>query len=287
MNKDHPIIKLTEKIHLLRIDFEILLGPEKKIPRFVNVLIIFGEKITLIDTGTKQSEDIIFNYILQNGRNYLDINTIILSHAHPDHIGSAARIKELTGCKVLAHRDEIPWIQNIELQNQERPVPGFLNLVGSSVMVDAALSDGQALAIDQNIHLKIIHSPGHSKGSINIFFLEDRILFTADSLPLKNDIPNYDNYPELIHTLEKIKNNDEYQVLVSSWTPPMKGRDEIMNLIRDGEEYLERIDRVVKGIYSGTEPEPLFFCKSAVVQLGLPPFLANPLVDKTFRSHLN
>lgn len=71
-------MKLTDTIHLLQIDFEITLGPGKKLPRFVNVILILGDRITLIDT-------------------------VILSHAHPDHMGSAARIKELTGCRILEH----------------------------------------------------------------------------------------------------------------------------------------------------------------------------------------
>ena len=54
-------MKLTDKIHLLQIDFEIILGPDKKIPRFVNVILILGNNITLIDTGVKGSEKII-NY---------------------------------------------------------------------------------------------------------------------------------------------------------------------------------------------------------------------------------
>jgi glyoxylase-like metal-dependent hydrolase (beta-lactamase superfamily II) len=96
-------MKLTEKIHLLKIDFEIALSPEKKLPRFVNVLILIGEKITLIDTGVKGSEKVIFDYLQKQKRDFSDINKIILSHSHPDHIGSVARIKELTNCKVFAH----------------------------------------------------------------------------------------------------------------------------------------------------------------------------------------
>lgn len=49
-------MKLTASIHILRIDFEITLGPGRTIPRFVNVILILGEKITLIDTGVKGSE---------------------------------------------------------------------------------------------------------------------------------------------------------------------------------------------------------------------------------------
>lgn len=46
-------MKITNNIHQLRIDFNIQLSPDKIIPRFVNVIIIFGEKLTLIDTGVK------------------------------------------------------------------------------------------------------------------------------------------------------------------------------------------------------------------------------------------
>lgn len=49
-------MKLTEKIHLLRLDFQINLNPQIKIDRFVNCIIVFGEKITLIDTWSNYYE---------------------------------------------------------------------------------------------------------------------------------------------------------------------------------------------------------------------------------------
>jgi len=55
-------MKLTDKIHLLQIDFEIAITPDKKIARSVNVIIIFWDKITLIDTGVKGSKEQIFAY---------------------------------------------------------------------------------------------------------------------------------------------------------------------------------------------------------------------------------
>lgn len=126
-------MKLTEKIHLLRIDFEITLSAEKKLARFVNVILIFGDKITLIDTGVRGSEEKIVAYIKEHNRKVSDIETIILSHSHTDHIGSANKFKELTNCKILEHQSEAAWIENIDLQNKERPIPGFYNLVDHSV----------------------------------------------------------------------------------------------------------------------------------------------------------
>ncbi|HUI28858.1 MAG TPA: MBL fold metallo-hydrolase [Candidatus Acidoferrales bacterium] len=279
-------MRLTEKLHLLKIDFEIELSPAKKLPRFVNVLIIFGDRITLIDTGVKGSEEKIFAYIEENNRKFSEIAAVILSHSHPDHIGSAARIKELTGCDVLAHRDEISWIENIEIQNKERPVPGFFNLVDRSIKVDRSLSGGEILKADSDVTLRIIHSPGHSKGSVNIHFDEDKILFTADSIPLKNDIPNYDDYFALMRSLERIRTSSNYSTLLTSWTPPLTSSLEIKNLIDEGESYMLRLDDAVRTTYTGKESTPLSFCRTVIQQLGLPPFLVSPVVDKAFRSHL-
>jgi hydroxyacylglutathione hydrolase len=279
-------MKLTDKIHMLQIDFEIMLGSEKKLPRFVNVLIILGEKITLIDTGVKGSEGKIFAYIRALDREPSEIQSIILSHAHPDHIGSAARIKELTGCKVFAHPFEKEWIENIDVQNTQRPIPGFLGLVNRSVKVDGELSDGQIFAADEDIPLEIIHSPGHSKGSLNLF-LKDRLLFTADSIPLKNDFPNYDSYPDLIQSLDKIKEKRRYSILLTSWTPPLNDMFEAYGLMGEGEEYLKRIDTMVKKNYKQAETEPLSCCRATIEQLGLPSFMANQVSDRAFRSHLD
>lgn len=279
-------MKLTDNIHLLQIDFEITLSPEKKLPRFVNVILIFGDKITLIDTGVKGSEEKIIAYIEQNNRSLSEIETVILSHSHPDHIGSARKIKELTNCLIFAHENETEWIENIDLQNKERPVPGFYNLVDQSVKIDRRLEGGEELKVDSDVTLEIIHAPGHSKGSLNILFREDRILFTADSIPLKNDIPNYDNYAELMNSLKTIKAHDSYNVLLTSWTPALTTFSEIDNLISDGEEYMIKINRIVRETYAGEETEPFMLCRRTIEKLGLPPFLVTPVVDRAFRGHL-
>lgn len=277
-------MKLTEKIHLLQIDFEIVLGPEKRLPRFVNVIIIFSNEIILIDTGVKGSDKIISEYIRQQNRDINEIGTVILSHSHPDHIGNAAKIKEITGCKILAHQAEKEWIENIELQNSQRPVPGFFNLADRSVKIDEFISDKQEIIVEDELTMKFIHSPGHSKGSLNIQFIEDRILFTADSIPLKNDIPNYDSYIDLINSLTSIRNNDQYDMLLTSWTAPFRDRKSVSAFIDDGEEYMKHIDNTVKECYSVLSN--MEACKCTVDKLGLPPFMVNPIVDKAFRSHL-
>ena len=280
-------MRLTKTIHQLTLNFNIQIGPDKILPRTVNTLLIFGEKITLIDSGVKGCEEEIFSYIKSNGRSTDEIETLILSHSHPDHIGSAARIKELTGCRVLAHPAEQHWIENIDLQEKERPVPGFKSLVDEPVSIDQFLVDGDSLTPAPGTTIEVIHTPGHSAGLLSLLLREDQILFTGDAIPLKNDIPNYDNFIELKQSLRKISEKIYYKTLLTSWTPVRTNQQEINSLIADGENFLNQIDQVVNKAYIGLEDQPFLHCSKAVASLGLPPFLVTPVVDKAFRSHFN
>lgn len=91
---------------------------------------------------------------------------------------------------------------------------------------------------------------------------------------------------DLMESLSAIKGNEQYRLLLTSLTPPVSGLSEIETIIKDGEEYLYKIDETVKKIYSGVESEPFMFCRKALESLSLPPFLVTPIVDKAFRSHL-
>lgn len=279
-------MRLAEKIHILKHDFEIMLGPDQKISRFVNSLIIFWEEITLVDSGVKTSFDNIFSYIRKNQRDPSEISTLILSHSHPDHIGSAMKIKRMTGCKILAHEAEKDWMEDLELQQRQRPVPGFLNLADESVILDGFLHQDQELLADEHVTLRIMHSPGHSRGSLNIQFIEDKLFFTADSIPVMNDIPNYEDYGDLIKSLSAIQRNTDFDILITSWTSPLDEKDKIIHLLKDAESYLRQLDDSVRYNYTGIEKTPLEFCSKVIEELGLPEFYINPIVDKAFRTHI-
>jgi hydroxyacylglutathione hydrolase len=278
-------MEITKKIHLLRIDFSVQIAPDKSLPRFVNSLIIFGDSITIIDSGVKDSYKLIYDYIEQQKRKIDEIKTLILSHAHPDHIGSAKKIKTDTGCKVLGHALEKDWIENIDLQFKLRPVPGFYSLVAEPVELDELLTGGKVLKLDKDIEIRIINTPGHSKGSFSILFQEDSILFTADSIPLANDIPTYDNFRDVKESVQIIRSIKNYTTLLSSWTPPLNDQDEILKLFNNGEHYLNRLDSAVKEYYSRNEFNALENCKKVIQALGLPPLFVTPLVDRAFRTH--
>ncbi|MCK9181703.1 MAG: MBL fold metallo-hydrolase [Fibrobacteraceae bacterium] len=279
-------MEITKKIHLLKIDFSVQITPEISLPRFVNVLILFGNSITVIDSGVKNSYPFIYDYIQKQGRKISEIKTLILSHAHPDHIGSASKIKKDTGCKIIGHLNEKSWIENIDEQYKMRPVPGFYGLVDESVKLDTVLTGGESLTFDDDIHAKIINTPGHSKGSFSILFKDDSVLFTADSLPVENDIPTYDNFKELKKTIQNIKSIPDYKTLLSSWMSPLEDKANIVSFIEKGDQYLDRLDSCVKKHYSDKEEKPLDNCAKVIHELGLPVTFVTPLVDRAFKTHV-
>jgi glyoxylase-like metal-dependent hydrolase (beta-lactamase superfamily II) len=197
-------MQITKHIHAIKIPFQIAIGPGIKVDRFVYVYLIYGKKIYLIDTGVATSEKMIFDYIRKTGRNPEDISLIVLTHSHPDHIGALHEIKRATGCTIAAHHGERSWIEDVEQQQRERPVPGFHSLVGGSVLIDRILENGDILDLD-GIRLEVFHTPGHSRGSISLLLPEDRALFTGDAIPLAKDLPIYDDVLASVRSIKKIK----------------------------------------------------------------------------------
>ena len=150
---------MVPKIHPLTIDFYVT----PAIKRYVIVYLIEGESCYLIDSGVDGAEETIEDYLHHIGRKLSDIKGIFLTHAHPDHIGSAAKLKEQTGCKVYASPGERPWIEDIQQQFEERPIPNFYTLVNRSVSVDTLLKDGDRVVLEPGLTIQAVGTPGHSR----------------------------------------------------------------------------------------------------------------------------
>jgi glyoxylase-like metal-dependent hydrolase (beta-lactamase superfamily II) len=278
-------MQVTEHIHALKIPFKIPVSPEKQIDRVVYSFIIFGVTITLIDSGVAGSESLIFDYIQEIGRTPQEISTLILSHSHPDHIGAAKTIKEITGCVIAAHHGEKAWIEDTAKQFAERPVPGFQSLVTGPVPVDMQLEDSKSMQLQKDISCKILHTPGHSSGSISLYFNEEKTLFTGDALPFPGDLPIYDDIAGCTASIRKLCAIDDIGTLLSSWESPIIGHEAIHERMRKGLAYLKNIHATVLETAPETQ-DPMVLCKKVVEKLGLPPFAANPLVAKAFASSL-
>ncbi len=98
-------MQITPSIHAIKHSFGIPIAPGFSLNRTVYSYLIYGEMITLIDTGVAGCETQIFEYIRNTGRDPSETALIILTHSHPDHIGSARAIQRLPGA---ASRHTLP-----------------------------------------------------------------------------------------------------------------------------------------------------------------------------------
>jgi hydroxyacylglutathione hydrolase len=279
-------MQVTKSIHALKMPFQVPIGPGKAIDRFVYVYLIYGERICLIDTGVASSEKTIFDYVRQTGRKPEEISLLLLTHSHPDHIGAAAAVREATGCTVAAHAGEKDWIEDVDLQARERPVPGFKALVGGSVKVDRILNDKETLPLGPGLTLDVIHTPGHSRGSLSFFLREEGALICGDAIPVAGQMPIYDDVTASLSSIRKLRHMNGIKTLLSSWDEPRRGSAAI-EVMDGGMQYLRRIhEAAIKAAGDDRALDSMSVCKAALQDLGLPPAMANPLVARTIEAHL-
>ncbi|GAB6179893.1 MBL fold metallo-hydrolase [Desulfotomaculum defluvii] len=280
-------MQVSKHVHALKIPFSIKIDKEKTINRFVYCFIIFGSKIHLIDTGVASSEDLIFKYIHQMGRDPKDISTITLTHSHPDHIGGVKAIKDFSECIVISHNNEKDWIENIEKQFAERPVPGFFSLVGGSVAIDKTVDNGDDIDLEDGLRLNVIHTPGHSEGSISLVLENEDVLFSGDVIPLPGDMPIYDDPLVLIESIKKLQRLKNRSILLSSWDEPRTGKS-VDNVISEAIQHLQLLHKsVVEAVCNKSAIDPIIISKIVLEKMGLPLVMANiPLVVKSLSSSI-
>ena len=142
-------MKVTDTIHAIRHPFRLSLGEGRYAERFVYSYLIVGKTICLVDTGVAATAPLILDTVRDLGRSPREISLILLTHAHPDHIGGCAPIKKLSPAPVAVHPTERRWAEDVELQYRERPVPNLFELVPEGVPVDRELTDGETISWEE------------------------------------------------------------------------------------------------------------------------------------------
>lgn len=279
-------MQVTEDIHALKIPFKLRVGPDKTVDRFVFAYLIFGDQICLIDSGVAGSEPIIIDYIKQAGRDPQEIARIVFTHSHADHIGGSPALKKQTGCKLAAHVDARPWIENVDQQYAERPIENFYDLVGGSVEIDSGLKDGDQVDLGDGKTLEIFYTPGHSKGAISLLYNKDRALFTGDAVPKPGTVPIYEDVATSIESIKKLKQINGLKVLMASWDDPQFGAD-VYASMDAGLQWFQQIHQAVLAETAGSVAlDPKDLCARVLKRLGFPQIPLVPIVVTSIGAHL-
>jgi glyoxylase-like metal-dependent hydrolase (beta-lactamase superfamily II) len=139
-----------------------------------------GDKLILIDTGLPRSDKKIVKAIEELGRKPNNVSTIVITHFHIDHVGSLKKMKTLTGAKVAVHKADTDYVSG----KQSPPKPKNLMLKALTSVVKAAPVDTEIVLEegDKVGRLVVIHTPGHSDGSISLLDAERKVMFVGDAV---------------------------------------------------------------------------------------------------------
>jgi hydroxyacylglutathione hydrolase len=116
-------------------------------------------------------------------KHHLTVKQILITHAHIDHIAGAARLKQLTGAPILYNPRDLPLVQMMDVQAT------WLGMPTPEVHApDDALEDGGVIAIGAvsngppALSGNILHTPGHTQGSVCLHLPAQQLLLAGDTL---------------------------------------------------------------------------------------------------------
>ncbi len=145
----------------------------------INCHLILGETgCVLVDTGLPGSEAKIERALKKHGRSFRDVDLIVVTHAHVDHAGSAAKLRELTGAPILAHAGDLDYYaQRKKMTFCETGWFGRFFMRAGLILRPYAPFTPDILLNDEASPMDLSpygvagvarHTPGHTKGSVSV-----------------------------------------------------------------------------------------------------------------------
>ena len=186
------------------------------IESYAATTLLVDDRLVLIDTSVDADAGKIMDYLARIKVNPKDLSTIFITHTHGDHVSGLAAIKHGSPAKVAAHKLEADFIARKRVYDG----PGMFR--HTATPVDILLDDGQ-------VHdgLRVIFTPGHTRGSISLLDETRSLCIAGDALRNEGGLqPMSDNYNvdpkqhrESIRKLAKF----QFENLVMGHGAPIKG----------------------------------------------------------------
>ncbi|MBU4175719.1 MAG: MBL fold metallo-hydrolase [Actinobacteria bacterium] len=261
---------LPEGMHFLRVEESIW-------PASANVLLIRdhdGAILVDVGCGSEKAYSRVKDFLSAHGLRMADVHTVILTHAHPDHMGAMKHLLQEISPRVFLHPLEIPLAAEPSRLNDTFDVGlpyryGIIPTPPEEMDILEYFSDSCAMAsaratdeIRTDVELvlgefafQVIETPGHAQGLVSLFNRENGILFTADAV---GDIvtwysPSSGGFTRFLEGLDRLSRLPATLLLPSHGSPSKVPSREIE---RTRTRVLRREERVIKELVSGPIPFP-------------------------------
>jgi glyoxylase-like metal-dependent hydrolase (beta-lactamase superfamily II) len=163
------------------------------------------------------------------------IKTIIISHAHADHVSELKHLVDVTGAQVYAHEAEVPYV--------EKKILGHRDF--EAVNVDVHLKDGDIMDVLGGV--KVVHTPGHTPGHISLYCINEKIFLAADLFRYSRGEfhlcpPQYSSdYPAVLRSMAKVSHLDFAVAVLYHGEPIIGGAGD---RFREFMDYLKAVSAV-------------------------------------------
>lgn len=159
---------------------------------FGQCYLIREDGLIAVDAGAPGKGKKLLEWIDRAGIDRCELQLIILSHGHWDHIGSAREIQEATGARIVMHEEDAQWLEESKtplspgITSYGRMFKGIMELFMPLVRIPAAgvdikLGDEDYTLYDFGIPGKVVYTPGHTGGSVSVL-LDSGEAFVGDLL---------------------------------------------------------------------------------------------------------
>ena len=207
-------MRVLNGIHLIRVEY-------------ANIYLVEREnEFILIDAGLPGASDVVKRYMSDLEVAPESVSTIIITHAHTDHVGGLAELLELTVADIAAHEDEADAVLRVASMMSGKPI---------DATVKHKLKDGDVFK-----GFRIIHTPGHTPGTICLLDLNSGTLFTDDLLyeeggELKEIPEKYSDNPALNRDSIRRLSTIEFRHIMPSHGNPILdgGKEALLRLVEN------------------------------------------------------
>jgi hydroxyacylglutathione hydrolase len=260
-------VKVLEGLHYIR-------QPLSEI--WVGITAVQGDRLLFFDSATSAAVgETVLPYLALNGLYKTGQPVLVVNgHCHCDHIGGNAALRTALGAEIAAHEADVPYIENHINQLEAlygffngypdlaMDPDGFLEMAGSDTPVNLSLVDGDKIDFGK-FEFEVIHTPGHSDGSIALFEASRGLLLVSDSVQgngtTDTEVPLIFDLPAYRRSMQRLAGLD-VSLLVSAH--PFKPHQEVLfwgsaaiRFIRESEGHAnEYLDRVASLLSTGAGP---------------------------------